>query len=359
MTLDEWVRGWGAWRGDLARIGTQTAAATALTYLAAVWLGVGDISWAVIAALFTINLSADASFYNARGRIIGALLGIGLGLVAGWTLPGVLPGLLVAVVIANLLATRWRGIQYAAATAAIVALEPTPSLREAFPVAAAILLGTLIAVATSFALWPKFARSRSLHCLRAALTTCRDLLRLFSDDGGSDAREGRDALHARFLSTLEGCHDRIAGTRFDPRLPSGAGLGDAATAVEGLWHSIVILDRATADEYPAIRRGDRRELSPMIREVERRSEAALDAVVEALGGSAPRPDQRALNDAVQDAVAQVRERIETMSTRSRAESGELRGLYALLFALLEIELRLGQLSAVAWGSEEEPCPAAA
>ena len=334
-------------RRDLARIGLQTAAATCATYLSATWLGSPHTSWAVIAALFTIGVSADASYYNARGRIIGAFLGIGLGLTAGWAAPAaVLPGLVVAVVIANMLATLWPSIRYAAVTAAIVALEPTPSLAKALSVTGAILLGTLIAAVTSFVLWPAFGRQRVVFILREAVTDCRDLLKSISGRAEPANKSDTDALHARFLADLEACHDRISSTRFEPRLPSGAGLRDAATAVESLWHSIVILDRAMADEYQVIGAAVRRELSPAIGEVQRLCEAEVETIARALDGR----DGDIGDGRVNTAVSEARECIEEVLGRPQASRDQAYGIHALLFALAEIERRLGQLAAVVRGA---------
>ncbi len=237
-------------RRDLTRVGIQTVAATSISYLAVKNFGSGDGSWAVIAALFTIGLSADATYYNAVGRIVGTLLGISLGLAAGLLAPGgVLLGLLAAVVMANLVATIWPSVRYAAVTAAIVAVDPTPSVAEAMPLIGSILCGTLAAAAMGFVLWPSFGRNRSAQKLQAAIEDCCALLRQISD--GADRAE-RNGLHARFLGHLEACHAEIASTRFEPTLPNGAGLRDAANAVESLWHSLVILDRAASDRQDAI-----------------------------------------------------------------------------------------------------------
>jgi hypothetical protein len=334
-------------RHDLARIGLQTAVATAATYVAAIWLGSPHVSWAVIAALFTIGVSADASYYNARGRIIGAFLGVALGLAAGWAAPAaVLAGLVAAVVVANMLATLWPSIRYAAVTAAIVALEPTPSLIKALSVVAAILLGTLIAAATSFALWPSFGRRRVAFALREAVTDCRDLLKTISGRADTADGSGTDTLHARFLGHLEACHDRIASTRFEPRLPSGASLRDAATAIESLWHSIVILDRAMADEYEAIGAATLRDLAPAIGKVERCCEAELTAIASALEGR----DDDLGNARVREAMSEAIGSVERLLGRAGSDRDQAHGLHALMFALAEIERRLDQLGDVVRGA---------
>jgi uncharacterized membrane protein YccC len=352
MTFD--IASWRSYlrrnRHDLLRIGAQTAVATLVTYLVADRVEAFDVSWAVIAALFTIGLSADASYYNARGRIIGALLGLGLGLVAGWAAPGaVLAGLIVAVVVANMLATIWPSIRYAAVTAAIVALEPTPSVAEALALAGAILCGTLIAAATSFVFWPTLSRTRVVHCLRAAVVDCRDLFALVSGrtQAATDPAE-IEALHGRFLGHLESCQARISDTRFGrTTLPSGAGLDEAAAAVESLWHSIVILDRTMRDESPAMGTDTMWDLAPVLDEVQRRGATQLDAIAAALDDVEKDPETNHLQAAVQRA----RNRIEAALGRPGSPGSRSQGLYALLFALAEIELTLGKLRSVVLGPD--------
>ncbi|TPE51637.1 FUSC family protein [Amaricoccus solimangrovi] len=338
--MKSWLRYLRHHRRDLVRTGAQTAVATIVTYFVAPWFGPENESWAVIAALFTIGLSADASYYSARGRIIGAVLGVALGLAAGWAPGAVLLGLVVAVVIANMIATLWPGVRYAAATAAIVALEPTPSVADAVSIAGAVLCGTAIAAATSFLLWPTLGRTRARHTLGEAVTDCRDLLRMIT--GRKDQRDRRetDALHARFLDHLVSSLERVSFSRFDPKLPSGTALREATTAVESLWHSIVILDRAMADETPVLDAGTARALDPAVTELERRAEHELDLIAAAIRD----PDHRPGTADVAAAAAAARARIEAIVAQEEPAAPGARALHALLFAISEVELRLDQLA---------------
>ena len=318
-------------RVDLLRVGSQTAAATLITYLTATWLAL-DVSWAVLAALFTIGLSADASYFNARGRIIGAFLGLGLGLVAGWAAPSaVLAGLVFSAVVANMLATLWPSIRYAAVTAAIVALDPSPTFSSAAALAGAILCGTLIAAATSFLLWPTFGRTRVLHALGDTIMDCRDLLRLTSRETGTEEdRSARGALNARFLEHLDTCHARMSSTRF--KLMN---VHQVADAIESLWYSIVILDRTMRrvtgaellHELPAA-------LHPVHRQ--------LDDFSAALGSGR---EQSGLECTI-GAVSNARRQIGGILARSRRPSAQVEGLHALSFTIAEVERTLGHLGGV-------------
>jgi hypothetical protein len=327
-------------RHDLLRVGSQTAAATLITYLTATWLAL-DTSWAVIAALFTIGLSADATYYNARGRLIGAFLGLGLGLVAGWAAPStVLAGLVASVVLANMLATLWPSIRYAAVTSAIIALDPSPSVSSALSLAAAILCGTMIAAATSFLLWPTLGRTRVLHTLAAAVADCRDLLRLTCRETRAEGgRSARGELNSRFLGHLDSCHARISSTRFEPKLPNGVGLGRAADAIESHWYSIVILDRTMRRVTGA---DALQELSAPLDEVHRQADVQLSAVAAAFGSGQREPG----TGFTMGVVARARRHMGRILARYGGPSAQAEGLYALSFALAEVERTIEHLCAV-------------
>jgi hypothetical protein len=190
-----------------------------------------------------------------------------------------------------------------------------------------------------------------IHSLREALRDCCDLLRLIQGPPGPETRAERDAVHARFLGHLEICREQISSTRFEPTLPSGASLREAARAAESLWHSIVVLDRAMTDEYASIGAGAMESLLPEIREVERRSEGELKALAAALG----RPHQSTATPGISSAVADTRERVERLLADQPPAADRTRGLQALVFALAEIERRLTQLGEVVWrGGAAEP-----
>src|SRR5690554_7253707 len=95
-------------RRRVLRIGLQTIAATAVVYVITATLAPQHLSWAVISALFTIGLSADATFHSAIGRSFGAILGAGLGLlVTGPFESPVIIALLIGTAAANMIAAVW------------------------------------------------------------------------------------------------------------------------------------------------------------------------------------------------------------------------------------------------------------
>jgi uncharacterized membrane protein YccC len=321
-------------RRDLARVGLQTAIATVAIYLVMRWIDPANLSWAVMAGLFTIGLSADASYYSARGRIVGALLGVALGILAGEILPGpALPGLVLAVALANMVATLWPSLRYAAITAAIVALQREPDLGPALATAAAILIGTLIAAAVSFVAWPTFGRRRAQDALRNAIDDCRGLLAAIAGSTDTTERSGRDALHARLLGHLETCHSEIAQTRFAPRLAVGTPLSTAADAVESLWHALVILDRVVSDEREAIGRAALARLEPAIAALEREIGTELDRLAAAVDRGEAAAPPAAAPPAVVRAQAVV---AELLHEDGRPDGALHQGLHALHFALSEL-----------------------
>jgi uncharacterized membrane protein YccC len=314
-------------RRDMLRIGLQTALAAAATYGAATWLGLPQVSMAVISALFTIQISADASFAGALGRLAGAVIGIALGLAATWTTGPVLVGLVLAVALANAVAAVRPGLRYAAVTAAIVALDPSPEIRGALETAALVLIGTVAGFAASLAVFPVFDRNRAADMLRNTLADCATLLELIA--GGAE-RERREALHGRFLGHLQTVRARIAQSRFRLRAAEGTRLRRAADAVESLWHTLVVLDRAMSVERHLIPPAVMDQLRPPVREVQKAAEDYLGTLVAGLTTSHldPPPAER-----LGRAIARARDCAEAHLNAARDPGG----LRALAFALDELE----------------------
>jgi uncharacterized membrane protein YccC len=324
-------------RRDSLRVGLQTAVAAASTYGVIHAVGLDEhLSWAVIASLFTISVSADSSVMQGLGRIAGAFLGVALGLATGMLGGPVVIGLALAAAAANMVASVWPNLRYAAVTAAIVALEPSPDAIDATIRAGAILLGTALGVLVTFVVWPRFGRQRVADTLRAALGDCETLLRLIVQGVETDEREERDATHARFLSRLERLHGQVGETYFSPRLPSGAPLRRAAIALENLWHALVILDRAISDERTVIGPDVLRDLRPAIRRVQ---EVSL-SVIRDLGASIGSDDAPAPStDLLCAAIAEARARADDCC----GDAQRALGVHAVVFALDELDERLVQL----------------
>lgn len=324
-------------RRDSLRVGLQTAVAAMATYGAISWLGLDQhLSWAVIASLFAISVSADSSILKGLGRIAGAFLGVALGLGAGLTGLHVVVALALATAAANMVASVWPNVRYAAVTAAIVALDPNPDALGATVRAGAILMGTAIGVATTFVVWPRFGRERVALTVRAALADCETLLRLIEKGVETDKRNERDATHARFLGRLETLHGQVGETYIAPRLRSGAPLREAAVSLENLWHGLVILDRAISDHRGSVEADTLGELRPAIRRVQEAARSVIGKLRTAIADEGtPAPSTEELRYAIESA----REIAEPFCSGGR----QARGVNAVVFALDELEWRTVQL----------------
>lgn len=322
---------------DKLRVALQTAVAAAATYAVINAVGLEEhLSWAVIASLFAISISADSSVFQGFGRIVGAFLGVGLGIGVSFLGAHVVVSLALSTAAANAIATIWPNLRYTAVTAAIVALDPTPEPLGATVRASAILLGTLIGVGVTFLLWPRFGREQAAATIRTALADCETLLRAIIEGIENDERVDRNAVHARFLGRLETLHDQISTTYFAPRLPSGASLREAAVSLEHLWHGLVILDRAISDKRSVLINGE----LPLLRPIIYRAQcAALEAIGDLREGvfdeSAPPPSTENFRRVIGEARRSVR-------TRCVNESQAL-GFHSVQFALDELEARIVQL----------------
>jgi hypothetical protein len=334
---------------DALRVGVQTVAASALTFLLMSWFSLPHMSWAVISALFTIQLSADSAMQAALGRLAGSLIGVALGLAAVSLIGGqgaMLIRLVMAAALANAVATVWPSLRYAAVTAAIVTLNHDPKLGGALEIAFAILIGSAIGTAAAFLAWPDFGRRRTARALRKALNDCRDLLELTVKDIGGSGERAQDAVHARFLSDLESARARASATWFRPRLPSGVGLQDALIACESLWHGLVILDRALGDERENIGARTLGLLKAPIRKVQLAACQFLDDATDSLGSSEGQaPDAARLRDVVGRARSEAF-RLGSEGGLSHAGKERSKGLHALVFALDEVERRLVEIAAL-------------
>ncbi len=328
-------------RYDMGRIAAQTAVATAATYAVMTGFDLPHTSWAVIAALFTIGLSVDTSYRNAIGRIAGASFGVLLGLATAWTVTEpVIIGLVIAAAIANAVAVPWPRLRYAAVTAAIVAMQPSPDPAPALQVVGAIMIGTLVGAATALLILPVFGRDRVAVLIRQALADCGELLGLMDGGTGNDARRRRDAVHARLLSRLETA--RAAEAQFSPRLANGMPLRQAITAVEALWQAIVILDRALRSPSGTLGHDGVDQSHPVIGEASRAARGFLDQINAAIRHrEVQTPETRDLRRAMGAAAAAAAD-----LAAGAEDPGRIRALHTLAFAIAETERSLLRVARV-------------
>ncbi|WP_342300867.1 FUSC family protein [Cereibacter sphaeroides] len=332
-------------RRHALRVAVQTAVATLAVHLLMRPLAPDLESWAVIAALFTIGTSVDATLGAGISRIAGTVLGAGLGLAVTGLLGGSsLPALLLAAVLSNSLAAIWPGLTYAAVMAAIVALDPSPDGRSALALSGAVVLGTIFGTAASFLVWPEFGRNRAVLSLREAMDDCREFLGLIHKGVTTDDRRNRYFLHQRFRGHLFALYDRIAETHFTPQVRSGAGLREAADAVEALWYALVILDRGVISGRARLSDSTVERVRPVLAAVQTEACRVLESASVAAGpGRATPTDPTELKRV----LAEARE----LTLAAAAEGRDIapaqeQALQALSFALDEMERSLMALMRV-------------
>lgn len=339
----------GLQRRQILRMMIQTAVASGATYALLTWMGSPHTSWGVIAALFTIGLSADASYYNAAGRVVGAVLGSVIGIVAVWSGGPVLVSLAVGTALANAIAVVWPSLRYAAVTAAIVALSTEPELGGVVDRVLAILIGTALGAGASFLVWPIFGRQRAVQALRAALADCQELLDRVVEGLAEDDRRAREKAHTRFLGNLETARSRIAETRFRPQLRNGASLRRAVAAVEDLWHATNVLERAITEGRRNVDPQIIGKLEPSVREVQQAARVSLSRIRNGLESSEP-PDLHATD--LRKAIDRARNATQAAASKSPADlTIRLKGLNAMIFAFDQIERSLVELQSLL-GAEE-------
>lgn len=330
-------------RRDAARVAIQTAIATAATYLVMIWLDLPHMSWAIISALFTIHLSPDSTLRSGLGRFAGTVLGIVVGLLSVALVGGegyFLLRLAIAVTVTNAIAAIWPSLNYAAVAAAIMALHPDPDVMGALERAVAILIGSAMGTAAAFTAWPDFGRKRTVRFIQAALRDSRELLQLTLQGVDRDDRGQRNFVHARFFGNLEAARASASQTWFRPYLYSGLPLHDALYATESLWHGLVVLDRAMADERQHLKSAALKALHPCIEEVQQASCEYVDSLVGAIEGQNTLPPKDALNRT----VAKTRDAAKASNQRSAEPNGDReRAVHALIFALDEVERNLTDL----------------
>ncbi len=324
-------------RRDALRLATQTAAASAAAYLVMIAFGLPHVTWAVIAALFTIHPNADSTLWTGLGRLLSTVIGIAIGLVSIMAVGGeeyLLVRLLIAAAAAGGIAAIWPNLNYVGVVAVVMALHPDPELDNSLLRALAIMIGAVAGTMASLVLWPEFGARRTVKFVETALEHVRDLLDLVVRSVDAEERRERDAVHAQFLSTLETARQTAAESWFKPRLASGATLRDALRAVEGLWHGIVILDRVVSDEKRFLDEPVLSVIRPTIEEVRQAACAQADALTSLLDHGHPEWPRPSLAAVIRRARQTA---LEFLTEHGRVDDDRSRSVHALVFALDEVE----------------------
>lgn len=140
------------------RVALQGAIAGVATYLLCRGLGLPEISWGVISALFVIHQSADATFSAAAGRLVGTLIGTLVGIATVYLMGGedlTVLRLAIAALAMNAIAVVRPEFRFGIVAATILALETDPEiLGGALMRGAAVIIGTALGTVTALAIWP-------------------------------------------------------------------------------------------------------------------------------------------------------------------------------------------------------------
>jgi uncharacterized membrane protein YccC len=322
-------------RRDVARVTLQTLIASAATYAVITALDMSHVSWAVISAIFAIQLNSDSSIVAGLGRIAGTAMGTIFGLAATQILPGDDGAILrvaITTAVATGIATIWPGLQYGAVAAAAIVVQAHPELSDAVEQALAISIGAVLGTAATILVWPELGRNRVLRMLEYALIDCGEYLDQILDTQGEVRKERRQAIHGNFVGHMATARSVLRDTRIRNRLKSGHPLRDLVAAVDRLWYGLAVLDRAIGHEQIDLRDEDRGYLKGQVTEVQREARAFLDAMVTYLQNGSPLPQ----SDTVRASIERARNAAEA-ALREKQEFGTHgRTLRVLLFALEEV-----------------------
>lgn len=333
---------------DLTRVGLQTGAAVALVYFVMRWYALDHLSWAIISALFSIQLSSDSTVSVAVYRVVAALIGTALGLATvllfAW-LPGswpVLAALVTACVVSNLMSSQWPSLNYIAVAAAIVALNADADVITALERALAILIGSVGAAVASFVVWPETARARAMRNIAYALDDCRRLIEASLGGLSGEDAENTRRIDQDFTRHIQTAREVVGDARFKKKLTSSHSLGDGLVAIERLWHGAVALDRAAEERRTALSEADMETAEPLLDGVRRNSAEYLRdlvAYLEGRGGAPPRLD--AVEDCLRETEDALRRAVpETTLTEDPERE---RAIAALRFGVDELRKNLHEI----------------
>ncbi|WP_119461246.1 FUSC family protein [Rhodospirillaceae bacterium SYSU D60014] len=330
------------------RLAIQTGLAGLATFAIGHALGVSELSWAVISALFVVQASIGGTLAAAAGRIIGAALGAVLGLawmLAGGTETIFLTGL--GIVLAGATTAYISGIKptlrYGAVTSAIIILSPSSDpFAQAWHYAAAIGLGVVIGTLASVLVFPWSARRGVDEELGRAVRRCGDLLAACLG-----ALMGRDAnklapIHSDIRQAL-GDAQAAAGPSRKERLRRASNAPEPEAlirAVERLWHALLLIDRTDTGPLPE---APRRRLEPYLEAATEACCAYLADLGEAIA-SGDRPDPPELVhqrlEALQAALEEIRrERVTVPLPGQEAER-----VFTLIFAFDQLNQDIADLA---------------
>lgn len=321
---------------DGARISLQSAAGAALAWLVVSPVLPAHASWAVFSAIYVVSRSTGDTLRVAAGRSIGTVLGTIIGVISVALLSGQDNTVLripLAAFAAGLLTTFRPNWSFAVMVAVVVALhQDGPALSSALERGFAILLGAAAGTAAAFLLWRESAQHRTGHALKGALDGCRQLLEAGIDSAASSTND-LQPLHRDVAKCLQRARDEAAGSSSKWR----PALRQRIDVVQRLWHALLIIDRATHQDWP-VEHLDREDRASALYEVRDAAVERLTAI-NTFGSGSAGGDRDRLHNAVRQAVL--------FSAPAPDQTGE-RGwedimLGGLVFALAEVERNIIEL----------------
>ncbi len=333
-------------RRDVARVSLQTMVASGATYALITALGWPHVSWAVISAIFVIQLNSDTSIVSGLGRIAGTVLGTIFGLAATQALPGDDGAFLrvaVTTALASGIATIWPNLRYGAVAAAAIAVQSHPELIDAAEQAIAISVGAVLGTAATVLVWPELGRNRVLRMLEYALSDCSEYLGHVLAESGGVKKETRQVIHGNFVNHMATARSVLADTRIRSRLKTGRPLSELVRAIDRLWYGLVLLDRAIGHEHIDLRQEDQRFLKGHVTEVQQEARAFIEMMVTYLQDGQPLPQ----SDAVQRSIRKAQDAAESNLREAQESERHGRTIRVLLFALEEMCDNLSDLQGFA------------
>ena len=320
------------------RVVTAVVAAFAVVKL----LGLPQGWWAVITALLVVQTSVGGSLKAALDRLWGTIAGALYGALVAITIPHMSDlGLALAIAAAVL------PLAFLAAVNAIFRVAPVTALivllpiygHAASPLISAldrvfeIIIGNIVALAVTFAIFPARAHSQLREAAARVAGLNADLMDRLIDGLTNDlGRQGVPPLHAKIRSALKQT-ETAAEEAARERKMRVSDDRDPEPVVRTLYrvrHDLVMAGRAAAKPLPAAILGD---FTPLLSTLRQDAGAALRGISASLLARAPAPaldnyqaSARALSQAIEALV----------EDRKRLPREETARLFTLRFALEQL-----------------------
>lgn len=242
-----------------ARFAVQATISALATYWVTQLLGLQEVSWAIISALFAIQATVGGSLISAIDRVLGAVLGVFIGIAVLFAFGSgewrSVPAIGVAVAATSLVVGAMPSLQYGLVTVAIMVVSPGEDLvATAVQKVAAITLGALVGTIVATIVLPVRAHRRAERHLSRAVRDCADLLSgsvdiltgLASPDlSGVQERIRAEILQAQsMLSQTQIRRLRGTGPRPTPM--------QLLQAVERLWYTLALVERLATGPLPGL-----------------------------------------------------------------------------------------------------------